>query len=198
MTGNTMPPPPPESREHRISFRPLTRDDLGMMLRWLSDPDISPWYEEGEFTLENMEATYGPVIDGREPTRGFIILIDGQPAGYIQAYLLGDHPEYQEQLDLEPGIASTDLFLGDPAIRNHGWGTPVLRAFHRRIVFGEMGVCVAAIMPSPRNDRAVASYRKAGFTWQRVVRVYDPKFDETDDEAIMLLSRTAFIEQDLG
>ncbi len=198
MIGNTMPPPPPESREHQISFRPLTWDDLETMLQWLSDPDVSPWYEEGEFTRENMEATYGPVIDGREPTRGFIILINRQPAGYIQAYLLGDHPEYLEQLDLEPDIASTDLFLGDPAFRNHGWGTPVLRAFHRQIVFGEMGVRLAAIMPSPRNDRAVASYRKAGFTWQRIVPIYDPKFDVTDDEVIMLLSRTAFIEQDLG
>jgi len=198
MSGSRIPPSPAESREYRITFRPLTRDDLELMRRWLGDPDVSPWYRAGELTPEGMDAHYGPKIDGREPTQGFIILIDDRPAGYIQTYVLGDHPHYLEQLDLEPDVVSTDLFLGEPAVRNHGWGAPVLRAFHRQIVFGEMGARVASIMPSIRNDRAVAAYRRAGFTWHRVVRVHDPETDETDDEVIMLLSRTAFIEQDLG
>ena len=198
MTGNTLPPPPPESREHQITFRALTRDDLPMMLCWLSDPDVSPWYDEGELTPENLEAKFGPVIDGSEPVRGFIILIDGNPAGYIQTYVLGDHPDYLMQIDLEPDVVSTDLFIGDPAYRNQGWGAPVLRAFHRQIVFGEMGARMAAIMPSWRNERAIAAYRKAGFTWSRVVRVFDPDTGKTDDEVIMLLPRSGFIEQDLG
>jgi aminoglycoside 6'-N-acetyltransferase len=198
MTGNTLPSPLPESREHQVAFRALTRDDLEMMLRWLSDPDVAAWYEEGELTPAGIETSYGPTIDGREPVRGFIFLIDDRPAGYIQSYVLGDHPEYLAQIDLEPDVVSTDLFIGDPAYRNRGWGAPVLRAFHRQIVFGEMGARMATIMPSSRNERAIAAYRKAGFTWARVVRVFDPDTGKTDDEVIMLLSRTAFLEQDAG
>jgi RimJ/RimL family protein N-acetyltransferase len=198
MTGTPLPPPPPESREHQVAFRALAREDMDMLLRWLGDPDVASWYREGELTPENLEAKYGPVIDEREPVRGYIILIDDRPAGYIQAYVLGDHPNYLVQLDLEPDAVSTDLFIGDSVFRNHGWGAPVLRAFHRRIVFGEMGARIASIMPSSRNERAIAAYRKAGFTWSRVVRVHDPEQDQTDDEVIMLLSRTTFLEQDLG
>jgi aminoglycoside 6'-N-acetyltransferase len=166
------------------------------MLHWLSDPDVAAWFEERDRSPAGMEASYGPTIDGSEPVRGFIILIDGRPAGFIQTYVLGDHPDYLEQIDLEPDVVSSDLFLGDPGIRNHGWGAPVLRAFHHQIVFGAMGARMAAIMPSSRNDRAIAAYRKAGFTWTRVVKVYDPEFDRIEEEAVMLLTRTAFFEQD--
>jgi aminoglycoside 6'-N-acetyltransferase len=196
VTGNTLPFPSPESREHQVTFRVLTREDLEMMLRWLSDPDVAAWYEEGALTPAGIEARYGPTIDESEPVRGFVILIDGNAAGYIQTYVLGDHPGYLTQIDLEPEVVSTDLFIGDPAYRNQGWGAPVLRAFHRQIVFGEMGARMASIMPSSRNERAIAAYRKAGFTWSRVVRVVDPDTGKTDDEVIMLLGRTAFLEQD--
>ena len=196
MTGAPMPPAPPGSREHQITFRDLTRDDLPMMLRCLSDPDVSPWYEVRELTPEYLDQEFGAMIDGRDPGRPFIILIDDRPVGYIQTYELGAFPDYQRELDLEPDVVSTDLFLGEPDVRNHGWGAPVLRAFHRQIVFGEMQARIAAIMPSPRNERAIAAYRRAGFTSTRVATVYDPEFDRREEELIMLLPRTAFITQD--
>jgi aminoglycoside 6'-N-acetyltransferase len=172
----------------RIDFRPLTTDDLPTLLYWLGDPDVSPWYDEGALTLENVTARFRPVIDGTEPTRGFVILIDGQPVGYIQAYLIGDHPDYQRQLDVDPRAVATDLFIGEAAYRNRGWGSLVLHAFLERIVFGEMKAGLAMIAPEPGNARAIRAYERAGFRWLKTVHVVDEHPGNTGDEYVMLLA----------
>ena len=188
--------PAASDRPHsdRVTFRPLDREDLPLMLRWLADPDVRPWYDEGELTPENIAAKYAPLIDGTEPTCGFIIVIGDVPAGYIQAYRVGDHPEYQRQVDVDPAAVGIDLFLGAPERRNRGWGAVVLRAFLDRIVFGEMGADLAAICPGPANTRAVRSYERAGFRAVKTVYVVDEEPGNTGHELVMLLERDAALD----
>lgn len=187
----TTPIPATSDRPHpdRVAFRPLDRGDLPLLLRWLADPDVAAWYDEGELTPENIAAKYAPLIEGAEPTRGFIILIDDAPAGYIQAYALGDYPDYQQQLDVDPAAVGIDLFLGAPERRNRGWGAVVLRAFLDRVVFGEMGAELAAICPDPANARAVRSYERVGFRAVKTVHVVDDEPGNTGDELVLLLQR---------
>ncbi|MGN6032732.1 MAG: GNAT family N-acetyltransferase [Thermomicrobiales bacterium] len=182
----------------RIAFRPLADDDPRQMLGWLADPDVSPWYGEGELTLVNLQARYAAIIGGTDTTRGFIIRIDGQDAGYIQCYWLADEPDYARQLALpapfDTGTTGTDLFIGDPAFRNRGWGTPVLVAFHREIVFGAMDARAAVIAPEPGNLRAVKTYERAGFRWLKTVAVVDENHPEnTGDEYVMVQTRAEFL-----
>jgi len=179
-------------RETRVSFRALTRDDLPMMLAWMVQPDVAAWYEAEDPTLEGMEREFGAMIDGTDPVRGFIVLVDLTPIGYIQGYRLGDHPDYLSQLDLDADDVSMDIFLGDPAYRGHGWGAPVLSAFLRQIVFGEMAAQRAAIMPVPGNARAIKAYQRVGFQPIRAVTVRDTDTGKIEDELIMLLPREAF------
>lgn len=183
-------------RESRIGFRPLSLDDMQRMLAWLSDPDVSPWYGEGELTIENLAGKYRGPIDGTEPTRPFIIVIDGQDAGYIQAYVIDDHPDYARQIDLPAGSVGTDLFLGEAAIRGQGWGVPVLRAFHRRVVFGEMAATLAVIAPSPDNARAIQVYERTGFRWLKTVPIVDEAPENTGDEYVMTMTATEFASRE--
>jgi len=181
----------------RIAFRPLADDDPRQMLRWLADPDVSPWYGEGEPTLVNLQARYAAIIGGTDTTRGYIIRIDGQDAGYIQCYWLADEPDYARQLDLPRLFAArttgTDLFIGEPAFRNRGWGAPVLVAFHREIVFGALNARAAIIAPEPGNIRAVKTYERAGFRWLKTVSVVDANHPEnTGDEYVMVQTRAEF------
>ncbi len=182
-----------DDRAARFSFRPLTRGDLPQLLIWLSDPDVARWYTAEELSAEGMEREFGAMIDGAEPVRGFIASIDDLPVGYIQCYRLGDHPDYLSQLDLDENDVSTDLFIGDPAFRNHGWGAPMLRAFHRQIVFADPVVQRAAIMPNPNNARAIAAYRKVGFDPVRSLPIRETATGKIDDELIMLLPRDRFL-----
>jgi aminoglycoside 6'-N-acetyltransferase len=180
-------------RPDRVAFRSLAADDLHALLHWLADPDVHRWYDEGELTLANITARFTPAIDGSEPTHGFLIVIDGQPAGYIQAYAIGDHPDYQRQLDIDPRAVATDLFIGDAAFRNRGWGAVVLAAFLDRVVFREMGAALAMIAPDPANARAIRAYERAGFQWVKTVPVVDEEHPEnTGDEYVMLLRREDF------
>lgn len=182
-------------RESRFSFRPLARADLPQMLAWLSDPDVAPWYTAEELSADGMESEFGEMIDGIDPVRGFIASVDSHAVGYIQCYRLGDHPDYLAQLNLDPDDVSTDLFLGDPAYRNHGWGAPMLRAFHQLIVFADPAVERAAIMPNPRNARAIAAYQKVGFTPIRSLPIRDSFTGKIEDELIMLLPRDRFFDE---
>lgn len=182
-----------DQRSAVIGFRPLTDADLPAMLRWLSDPDVHRWYGKGELPLENLERKYGPRIDGTDPVDPFIIRIEGRDAGYIQAYVIDDEPEYARQLAVEPGAVGIDLFIGDPAIRGCGWGVPVLRAFVERIVFVTMQAPIAIIAPEPANERAIHVYAKAGFRWRKTVPIIDVELPhDTGDEYVMTITHAEF------
>lgn len=175
-----------------IAFRPLAETDLPTMKRWLEDPDVSPWYEEDSTELDALRTSYLPMITGEEPTRGYIIGIDGRDAGYIQCYVIDDHPDYARQIRVDPGAVGIDILLGEPWARGRGYGTAALRALLREVVFGEMGAEVAIIAPSPDNARAIRSYERAGFTWIKTVPIVDESPANTGDEYVMRQTREDF------
>lgn len=173
--------------QETISFRPLTLDDMPQMSAWLSDPVVSEWYGEGEASIEHLNEKYAPGINNREPTRGFICLINEVDVGYIQAVPIDGYPEYQVQLQLEPGAIGIDIFLGDERYRGRGIGSEILRTFTERIVFGQLRASFAVIGPDPANTRAVRSYEKAGFSWLKTVYVSDEdRPDENGEEYLMI------------
>ncbi len=178
---------PPE-----IRFRPLSEADIPMLKRWLEDPDVSPWYQEDSTELDALRASYLPMITGEEPTRGYIIQVGGRDAGYIQCYVIDDHPDYARQIAVDPGAVGIDIFIGEPWARGRGYGTAAIRTLLREVVFGEMGAAVAIIAPSPDNARAIRSYERAGFTWVKTVPVVDESPANTGDEYIMRLTREDF------
>lgn len=176
-----------------IAFRPLVDGDLVTMKRWLEDPDVSPWYEADSTELDALREEFGDAIRGEGPDRCFIIRVDGQDAGYIQAYVIDDHPDYARQMQVDPGAVGLDLFIGESAMRNRGLGARVIGTFLREIVFGEMGAEVAIIAPDPVNVRAVRAYEKVGFVWQKTVHIVDESPANTGDEYVMRLTRDAFL-----
>lgn len=178
------------NHDERIAFRPLGGADLPDMQRWLADPGVATWWREPDLGLDALIGKYGPMIDGVEPVRGFVIEIDGLPVGFIQAYRIGDHPDYQQQLAVDPDAVATDLFIGEAAWRDRGWGTVVLRTFLERVVFGEFGAGLAVIAPEPANARAIHVYGRLGFRWEKTVPVVDDDDPAaTNEEYVMLLQR---------
>ena len=180
------------NREARIAFRPLAETDLPNLQRWLSDAEVAEWWKVADLSLEAVTAKYMPRIDGSDPTRAFVIVIDGVDAGMIQAYFIADHRDYARQIGMPLGSVGTDLFLGEPAIRGKGWAVPLLRAFHRRIVFGEMDATLAVIAPAPRNTRAIRVYERSGFRGLKTVWIDDENPLESGDEYVMVMTPEEF------
>lgn len=150
------------------------------------------WWKEADLSFEAVSARYMPLIDGSDAMRGFTIIIDGVAAGMIQAYVIADHRGYARQIGMPLGSVGTDLFIGDPSTRGQGWAVPLLRAFHRRIVFGEMAAKLAVIAPSPRNTRAIRVYERAGFRGLKTVWIDDENPLESGDEYVMVMTPEEF------
>src|SRR6185503_11299967 len=78
-----------------ITFRLMTREDYPLLLEWHGRPHVERWWTK-RTTMEDIEEHYGPTIDGADPTDHYIALLDGEPIGMIQAYLIADYPDWAE------------------------------------------------------------------------------------------------------
>ncbi|TFH21276.1 MAG: GNAT family N-acetyltransferase [Acidimicrobiales bacterium] len=102
-----------------ISFRALRVEDLEVLVGWFAEPDVARWWNQ-RATLDAVTEKYLPRIEGREPTRMWIVEVDGVPAGLIQDYLHADVPEYDECVGV-PDAVGIDYLLGG-AHRGRGVG----------------------------------------------------------------------------
>lgn len=144
-----------------ISFRPMVESDFPDIHRWRNQPHVLEWWHDA-LTPEQVAAKYLPRIRGEEPIRCYIILIDGNPAGMIQTYRVGDDPDYAVHLPVSPDTAGVDLYIGEERYLHRGLGSRTLHAFLEDIVFPS-GVTTVSIDPSVENRIAIRSYEKAGF-----------------------------------
>jgi len=165
-----------------ITFRPMSRDDLPLVHEWHQRPHVQEWWVERK-TFEETEAHYGPTIDGVEPTDHYIALLDGEPFGLIQTYLVSDYPDYAALIEEGEGTAGVDLYIADPANIGRGLGTEMLRRFVEEIVFARPETVAVTADPDVRNRASIRAFEKAGF--RRVRELVDPQ----DDELHVLIRR---------
>jgi aminoglycoside 6'-N-acetyltransferase len=139
----------------RYAFRPAARSDLPLIAVWLAAPHVARWWGRPADELRNIEAA---IVD---PTvAAFIVLIDGDPAGYLQSYAIhaeAGHP-YSDQ---PPGSVGIDLLVGVAGLVGKGHGSRLIDAFVR----GEFAAGAPRVVtdPDPENRAAIRAYARAGF-----------------------------------
>ena len=183
--------------EEHVSFRALTPADLPLMHRWLNQDHVVDWYGAGNLrrpTLEQVEKHYLPRVRGAEPTRGFVVQHEERPVGYIQMYFVDDYPENARAIELESWTPGIDLFVGEREMLGQGFGTAVLRAFSRELIFSDPRVTMCIVAPSPDNARAIRCYEKAGFRHLKTIDVpgAGPPGDPPK-EYLMVLTRSDIV-----
>ena len=145
-----------------IDFRPLARADLAMLHEWLARPHVAEWWVPVP-TREEVEDDYGPVADGTDSTRAFVVLADGAPIGFIQSYAPVDHHADGWWTDVhDRGVRGIDQFIAEGDRLERGIGTAMIRAFVARL-FEDPAVTLVQTDPAPGNARAIRCYEKAGF-----------------------------------
>jgi RimJ/RimL family protein N-acetyltransferase len=111
-----------------LTFRPLEMSDLPRLTTWLMEPHVRTFYQSAPITLAEVTAEYAPMIGNRTPTICHLAVSDGAPFGYVQSYRNLAYPEWAELIGAHDGI-SVDLFIGDPAFLQGGFGRALLREY---------------------------------------------------------------------
>lgn len=152
----------------QLGYRPMAETDLDISFGWLSTPEVRQWYHKQDRTREAWDAEHLARIRGQVPTRPFILTLDGQPVGYIQAFFIADWPDYAARVpEAPPSAVAMDIYIGRPDALHRGLGSRFLDLFVRTYVFPVMQATVCLIGPEPQNTGAIRAYQKAGFRfWQ--------------------------------
>ncbi len=70
-----------------ISFKPLAASDFAMLHEWLHRPHIRQWWGNPG-TYAEVERDYLPCTTNDSTTRGYIVLLENEPVGFIQSYVV--------------------------------------------------------------------------------------------------------------
>jgi RimJ/RimL family protein N-acetyltransferase len=160
----------------RFEFRRMTADDLRLMHEWLQRDHVRRWWNE-RATYEEVVEHYLPAIQGRKRTDLYQIWLDDRPIGFIQTYLVPNHPDFAERIGVDEDVAGVDLFIADEELIGKGLGTEVLRAFTEDVVFARPETVACIADPDARNTVSLRAFEKAGF---RAVReFFDPEDGRT-------------------
>jgi aminoglycoside 6'-N-acetyltransferase len=152
------------AQEVTVGFRPLTRADFPDVVTWQRQPHVSRWWQDEATDVDAADEHYGPALDGDDPTRMWVLEVNGRSVGMLQDYRVGDHPEYA-LLTAKPDAVAFDYLIGEPACVNKGIGTLMLWAFMRDVVVpGYPGARELFAAPDHRNEPSLRVLDKIGFT----------------------------------
>ncbi|CAK7258573.1 MULTISPECIES: GNAT family N-acetyltransferase [unclassified Shinella] len=173
----------------RIGFSPVGEGHYPLLHAWLNRPHMREWWGDPEEELGFIR----DMVEGKDTTRPFLIMLDGKPVGYIQYWFLGHHQneawtkDNPWLLELPQEAVGVDLSIGEVDRLSTGIGSAALIAFVARL--RGLGHETIIIDPDPANARAVRAYEKAGFrpvekllgrTGDDVlIMQFDPKANET-------------------
>lgn len=158
-------------QDRKIRFRPLQMCDLPLMHLWLNQPFVSRWFGGGLHTYDQVAARYEPRIRGETPVDPYLMLYDDLPLGYIQTYLLADHPGYNGLVGAGPSTVGVDLFIGEHNYLHVGFGTAMLRVFLDRVIFADFQILRCITGADVRNRAAIRCFEKVGFGFWKLVNI---------------------------
>ncbi|WP_299868852.1 GNAT family N-acetyltransferase [uncultured Hoeflea sp.] len=166
----------------RIGFRAVTANDYTLLEDWMRQPHWRQWWGEVETELGYIR----DMVEGRDSTRPFLFLRDGEPMGYIQAWRIRDHlvepwiSKAPWMLKVPTGSVGVDLSVGLEENLGRGLGSAALKAFVKMLI--AEGCRDIIIDPDAANARAIRAYEKAGF--EALFEAPDP---EARDQAMLIM-----------
>lgn len=136
---------------------------MAVLAQWDTDPDvIAATTDDGV-----ADRAFGG-LDWRdeigqdsEVTYHLIAEVDGRPVGALQ--ICDPHAEPTHYWGaIARGLRAIDIWIGNEADRNQGYGGEMMRLAHERC-FADPSVTAIVIDPLASNTRAIAFYRRLGY-----------------------------------
>ena len=146
-------------------FSQLTHDHLPMIAQWLRISQVTRWWGEPSKQLDMVTE------DLNEPLmRQWIVSTNGQPFAYAQAYPVHAWPQAHLS-HLPQGAQAIDTFIGVPEMFGWGHGSGYLNVLANHLITD--GATAVAIDPAADNERAIRSFKRAGFHVDETVQAAD-------------------------
>jgi aminoglycoside 6'-N-acetyltransferase len=147
----------------RVRLRRATRDDVPVLERWDTDPDVIAATTDDDVA----KRAFGG-LDWEEELRHdsdvsyhLIAEVDGRPIGAMQ--VCDPHVEPTHYWGaIEPNLRAIDIWIGAATDRNKGYGREMMRLAHERC-FADPAVTAIVIDPLASNTRAIAFYQRLGY-----------------------------------
>lgn len=151
----------PILRGERVTLRPMTHTDAPHLVRWANDPDFA-WYQwgrrPGRFADEAAGRKWLDIIAER---RGVVFAVEqeGRVIGMAN---------YR---DLQPKGRSAEvgIGIGEPSLWGKGLGREALGLLVKHLV-DDLAVHRVTLSVLAFNDRAISSYKAAGFEVEGIER----------------------------
>lgn len=132
-------------QEQHVRLRPVTHNDFKRLHAWFSDPAFVIWWGGVPKSAEEVAKKY---LGDRVGIRSYIVVHDGEDAGYIQSWNVSAE---------EAGI---DIVL-TPEKQGYGIGGVAVRMLAEQLQ--DDGYATVIIDPAEQNIVAVRAFQKAGF-----------------------------------
>ncbi len=149
-----------------------------MLRDWLAQPHIGGWWGDGWVETKLMDED---LDSGKVDMRIVWHAGTNQPFAYVQDYDARAFP-MPHYADLPAGARAIDTFLGDPAYLGQGHASGYLA--QRATELTEKAAPCVVVDPDIHNARAIATYKKAGFTPSHIAPCEDG-----DPVRIMIFNR---------
>lgn len=148
-----------------IAFRIATQADIVLLEKWDQDQAVTDSDPMGDWDWQSE-------LSKQPPWREFLIAeAEGVPIGFVQII---DPAEEETHYwgDIGPGHRAIDIWIGEPAYRNRGLGTEMMKEALRRC-FATADVHSVLVDPLQSNSGACRVYERLGFEF-----VEDRMFEE--------------------
>ena len=165
-----------------ICFSPLEKSHYSLLLKWLSSKHVHDWwYTHVQWTPELIAKLYDSYVEGfilekgvRAPVYPYIVSIkdifEEVPIGFVEYYDVKASPsEFSYDFNileklasslLAKNIAGFDIFIGEEAFCNRGFGRKIIKEFFRNCVFQRFDFCISLI--DTKNTRSIRVFEKIG------------------------------------
>ena len=151
----------------RVELRSLRREDFPLLSRWLAEPLVARWWYD-DASPDAVEADFGPVVDGEDPTAVYLAEHQGWVFGLVQVFRLDDEPEYAAELatvcPVPAGALSLDYLVGEPDARGQGLGTAMIAAAVARGFADHPDAGEVLVPVSAANEASWRALERAGGT----------------------------------
>jgi aminoglycoside 6'-N-acetyltransferase len=136
-------------------------DDLELVAGWLLEPHVARWYSTRDADNELGQIRRG--VLGEVPTHLLIVEEGGRPIGWCQWYLLGESPDYANDVGARRGDAGIDYAVGDVTRVGCGVGTLLIALLIELVRDHHRGAGIV-VDPDARNVASRRILEKNGFS----------------------------------